>query len=99
MSKSIYALFVCCVVSTPVLSDMIPMKDFIQLKRGMTEAEVLYRVGTYDHETIASNYHDHIIRKTWFYIPEQKGSGDWITEIVFDSRGVIRELDRYRVRN
>lgn len=98
MSKS--SIIVCLVAvlcSSASFADMIPMRDFIQLKRGMSEAEVLYRVGGYDHETISSDYHHQVIRKTWFYIPENKSSNNWITEIVFDSRGIVQQLERYKV--
>ena len=82
-----------------VPADMIPMRDYNLLSRGMTEAEVLFRVGRYDHQSSYGDYHHNIIRKTWYYIPEKKGSQSWISEIEFDGNGVVQELRRYRVRN
>ncbi|MFQ5660034.1 MAG: hypothetical protein ACE5GZ_06375 [Gammaproteobacteria bacterium] len=79
-------------------ADMIPMRDFIQLKTGMTEAEVLFRIGTYDYESVYTDYHHHLIKKIWYYIPVQKGSDAWISEIVIDHSGQIQSLQRYRAR-
>lgn len=80
------------------LADMIPMRDFIQLKRGMSEGEVLYRVGPFDHETVTFDYHQNIRKKTWFYIPHYYTSDSWITEITFNGSGIIQALDRYPAR-
>ena len=79
-------------------ADSIPMTDYIRLKTGMTEAEVLYRVGLYDHETVATDYFQNIIRKTWYYIPahSEMSNTKWITEIVFDGAGRIISIDRYK---
>lgn len=74
------------------------MSDYIHLSRGMTEAEVLYRVGPPDHETIASDYYNNILNKTWYYIPSKSETSNrsWITEIVFSGNGKVRSLDRYK---
>jgi outer membrane protein assembly factor BamE (lipoprotein component of BamABCDE complex) len=79
-------------------ADSIPMTDFIQLKTGMTEAEVLYRVGVYDHETVATDYFHNVIQKTWYYIPahSERSNSHWITEIVFDGTGRMISIDRYK---
>ena len=80
------------------MADSIPMSDYIRLKTGMTEADVLYRVGLYDHETIATDYFQNVIRKTWYYIPahSEMCNAKWITEIVFDGAGRIITIDRYK---
>lgn len=74
------------------------MSDYILLSRGMSEAEVLYRVGPPDHETVASDNHHHILKKTWYYIPSQSevSNRQWITEIVFSGNGKVRSLDRFK---
>ena len=79
-------------------ADAIDMRDYNLLKNGMTEAEVLYRVGPYDHETIKSDHYNHIFSKTWFYIPSKKGTNKWITELKFNGNGVLISRDRYRVK-
>jgi outer membrane protein assembly factor BamE (lipoprotein component of BamABCDE complex) len=78
-------------------ADEIDMRDYIKLSKGMSEAEVLYRLGSPDHETIKSDYHRNVLRKTWFFIPLSQNRGKWITEIEFDSNGRIINLDRNRV--
>ena len=81
-----------------VMADSIPMSDYIRLKTGMTEAEVLYRVGLYDHETVATDYFHNVLQKTWYYIPAQSeiSNARWITEIVFDGAGRVITIDRYK---
>lgn len=78
-------------------ADEIDMRDYIRLSKGMSEAEVLYRLGPPDHETIQSDYHQNVLRKSWFFIPLPQNRGKWITEIEFDSKGRIINLDRDRV--
>lgn len=89
------SLFTYC---QAVSADSITMSEFIRLKTGMTEAEVLYRVGLYDHETITTDYFQNIINKTWFYIPShsEMSNAKWITEIEFDGSGRIINMDRYK---
>lgn len=84
--------------TTVAVADMVPMRDYIQLQRGMSEAEVLYRVGPSDYESVATDHHHNILEKTWYYIPARATSSGWITEIKFDHRGLIESLERYRVR-
>jgi hypothetical protein len=79
-------------------ADMIPMRDYTLLSRGMSEAEVLFRVGPYDHESRYTDYDHNVIRKIWYYIPHRKTSDSWITEIEFDQGGVVQSLVRYRAR-
>ena len=76
----------------------IDMRDYITLRTGMTEAEVLYKFGPSDHETIRSDRLDFILSKTWFYIPIKSSADKWITEIKFDSNGRLIKRDRYRVK-
>ena len=102
MRKSLKILqLVIAVMSTlptTVRSEMIDMRDFIQLRNGMTEAEVLYRVGAYDYESIATDHYHNITRRTWYYIPFERGSDTWITEISFNRRGQVESMKRYRAR-
>jgi hypothetical protein len=79
-------------------ADMIDMRDYTLLRRGMTEAEVLYRVGPYDHQSVFTDYHHSVVRKVWYYIPRHDDSDGWITEIEFDQHGIVQSLERYRAR-
>ena len=96
--RILYSLSLSILLSTNINADMIPMRDFILLKRGMSEAEVLYRIGVYDYESVRTDYHHNVVEKRWYYIPVNKGSNQWITEIVINHFGEIKSLDRYRVR-
>jgi len=89
---------VICLFSLSVTADMIPMRDFILLKTGMSEAEVIYRVGPFDYESVNTDYYNNVISKIWYYIPADRGSDKWITEIVIDRKGRIKALERYRVK-
>ena len=84
--------------STLLCADAIAMRDYITLRTGMSEAEVLYKFGPSDHETIRSDRLDFILSKTWFYIPIKSSTDKWITEIKFDSNGRLIKRDRYRVK-
>jgi hypothetical protein len=79
-------------------ADAIDMRDYIILKNEISEAEVLYKFGAPDHETINSDYHHNILTKTWFYIPHGNGSNKWITEFKFNGNGKLISKDRYRAR-
>lgn len=79
-------------------ADDIEMRDYILIRNEITEAEVLYKFGPPDHETVKSDYHHHILSKTWFYIPARNGSNKWITEFKFNGNGKLISKDRYRTR-
>ena len=81
-----------------VSADAVDMRDYNLLRNGMTEAEVLYRIGPSDHETVRSDHYNHIFSKTWFYIPNQGSTNKWITELRFNADGVLISRDRYRVK-
>ncbi len=86
------------VLIAPARADMIPMRDFIRLKNGMSEAEVLYRVGAPDHESLFLDYNHNLLHKVWYYIPAGTASNSWITEITFDHAGAVQSLERNRAR-
>jgi hypothetical protein len=76
----------------------VDFRDYIRLDEGMTEAEVLYRLGPCDYETVIDNYafgfHHLPLRKRWAYLPPRGQSG-WITEITFNGAGRVSSLERY----
>ncbi|MCG3202867.1 MAG: hypothetical protein NFCOHLIN_02753 [Gammaproteobacteria bacterium] len=81
--------------SASAVAGEVDMRDYIMLDEGMTEAEVLYRLGPYDYETVYSDYYHLPIRKRWAYLPAY-GKRGWVTEITFDHRGRIQQIERYR---
>lgn len=83
-------------LAATVHAGAVDLRDFGLLRRGMSEAEVLYRLGPYDHETVHHDHHHHVVRRTWYYIPDGSYSGDWITTIHFDASGRVRSLERTR---
>jgi hypothetical protein len=85
-----------CGYAPSVTADAIALQDFIYLQRGMTEAEVLYRVGPYDYESVYTDGYHNVIRKVWHYIPQGGGPNRWITEIEFDRSGRVSNLERYK---
>ena len=94
-----FALTILMIIGTSsVMADAVPFSDYKLLNTGMTEAEILYRIGPPDHETVLTDYHHFVIRKTWFYIPNknQSSSKRWISEIRFDAFGHVVNLKRYR---
>ena len=97
MNKYILILLISIYCSF-VFADGIGMRDYITLRTGMTEAEVLYKFGPSDHETVRSDRLDFVLSRTWFYIPVRTSTDKWITEIKFDSNGRLIKRDRYRVK-
>ena len=82
------------------IADSVDMRDYNLISNGMSEAEVLYRLGPYDHETEATGFFNNIQHRTWYYIPRQDEDSNrkWITEIRFDSHGRVTARDRYKPR-
>lgn len=82
----------------PVLAESVAMRDYNLLSRGMNEAEVLHRLGPYDHETVAYGHYDRIVARTWYYLPapHEVSNRQWITEIRFNGNGEVTRLDRYK---
>lgn len=81
-------------------ADSVSMQDYNLLSNGMSEAEVLYRLGPYDHETVAVGLYNNVLHKTWYYIPlpDENSNRKWITEIRFDGNGRVITRDRYKPR-
>lgn len=84
-----------CAAGSPWLSaDPIPLRKFRLLNEGMSETEILRRVGAPDRETVIDNYHTY--RKIWYYLPDGSYSGHWTTIITFNSKGRVAKIERER---
>lgn len=76
-------------------ADTMPMRDFHLLDIGMSQAEVEYRVGPPDRESVFDGgYYGGPRKIIWYYIPQNPNG--WITEIIFDSHGKIKDTKRYK---
>ena len=75
----------------------IDLRDYLLLREGMSEAEVLYRIGPPDYESAVHGLHYYIVSKTWSYLPASGGSGGWLSEITFDGNGRVWKLERTRL--
>ena len=98
MMKKFVLHLLFSIYSSALIADAIEMRDYITIRTGMSEAEILYKFGPSDHETIRSDRLDFVLSKTWFYIPIRSSNDKWITGIKFDSNGKLIKLDRYSVR-
>ena len=98
MKKIILILLLLATTPASAIAGAVAMRDYNLLSTGMSEAEILYRLGPYDHETVTYGRFYTIIRKTWYYIPDREETSNhrWITEIQFDAGGLVTGLDRYR---
>lgn len=98
VKKLVFTLLVFLITAEMAIAGSVPMRDYNLLSTGMSEAEILYRLGPYDHETVTYGRFFTILRKTWYYIPtpEETSNFRWITEIQFDNQGLVTGLDRYR---
>ena len=72
----------------------VSLRDYGRLRLGMSEAEVLTRIGEPDRERIINN--DFTYQMIWYYIPDGSYSGAWTTTIFFDANGRIKKLERDR---
>lgn len=75
-------------------ADSLGMRDYHLLDIGMSQAEVEYRVGPPDRESVFGDGIYGPTRVIWYYIPDRDNG--WISEIIFDAHGRIRDLKRYK---
>lgn len=101
MKKIILLLLIFSITPAAGLAGSVAMRDYNLLSTGMSEAEILYRLGPYDHETVTYGRFYTIFQKTWYYIPDREETSNhrWITEIQFDAGGLVTGLDRYRAHS
>ncbi|MEX0952172.1 MAG: hypothetical protein WDZ86_07815 [Gammaproteobacteria bacterium] len=71
------------------------LTDYKLLRTGMSEAEVYYRIGEFDRESVFDGgFYGGFSKKIWYYMPSP--GNPWLTEITFDHNGQVRELRRYK---
>lgn len=86
--------FLLTLVCPPLHADGMDMRDFHLLDTGMSQAEVLQRTGPPDRESVFDGGYHGTTKIIWYYIPRNRNG--WITEVIFDSNGEIKDLKRYR---
>ena len=91
--KSVAAL-VLGTLGAAVLAADVAERGFI--RKGMKEAEVVYRIGLPDHETYIWNVRGQAEEKAWSYFPAPKDE-QTLTIITLRS-GVVSEIERKIVR-
>ena len=94
--KKLIIILLLYIFSCLTYSAGIEMRDYMTIRTGMSEGEVLYKFGNPDHETIRSDRLDFTLSKTWYYIPELAIHNNWITEIKFDSNVKVIKRERNR---
>lgn len=81
-------------LSSQAMGKAIPFGDFRLLNEGMSEAQILLRVGPPDHETFVDNFFTY--KKIWYYIPDGSYSDDRLTELTFDINGKVVFIKRIK---
>lgn len=81
-------------LSPVATADGMAMRDYHLLDNDMSQAEVLQRVGPPDRESVFGDGVFGPTRIIWYYIPSARDG--WITEIIFDAQGRIRDTKRYK---
>lgn len=92
MANYVLAFILLLGLSPATLAEAIPFDDYIFLKEGMSEGEVLLRVGPPDFVSVVDNFY--LQRRIWYYLPDGNYSGDRLTELTFDVRGKVIQIER-----
>ena len=98
LKAAIVLLLLCgSLPGTPLFADSMPMRDYHLLDIGMSQAEVEFRVGPPDRESVFNGGpYSGPTKIIWYYIPDSPNG--WITEIIFNSNGRINDMKRYKPR-
>lgn len=87
-------LWLALLLAGAAQADEIPFHAYRLLDRGMSSAEVQYRVGAPDRETVVNT--EYLFRRIWYYLPD-RSTGGWLTRIEFGADDRVRALERHRV--
>lgn len=79
-------------LSPQARANAIPFNDYIFLREGMSQAEVLLRVGPPDFVSVVNTFF--IYTAIWYYLPDPSYSGTRLTELTFDFRGKVIDIER-----
>jgi hypothetical protein len=84
------------ILVSPVSADQVDLREFGLISVGMSEAEVLVRLGPPDHESFEGFSPAHLLIKSYFYFSEAWRHQDITTVIRFEGGRVIHKERIYR---
>ncbi len=91
--KKISVLTIACIfamLASPVAAGQVDLREFGLIQRGMSEAEVLVRLGPPDHESFEGFTSNNRLLKSYFYFSEPDRHQDITTVIKFKGGRVVR---------
>ena len=84
------------ILASPISAGQVDLREFGMIERGMSEAEVLVRLGPPDHESFEGYSRHKLLIKSYFYFSEPGRHQDITTVIKFEGGRVIRKERIYR---
>ncbi|NIS63001.1 MAG: hypothetical protein GTO13_20580 [Proteobacteria bacterium] len=94
MQKGFFLPIACIVVMVmlafPVAAGQVDLREFGLIQRGMSEAEVLVRLGPPDHESFEGFTPNNLLLKSYFYFSETGRHQEITTVIKFKGGRVVR---------
>lgn len=98
MKKGLFfiTMYLLGMVVSPVAAEQVDLLDFGLIQRGMSEAEVLVRLGPPDHESLEGFSPSNLLIKTYFYFSEPGRYQNITTMIKFKGGRVFLKERFYR---
>jgi len=93
MKKGSLFMITCliAVLAFPVAAGQVDLREFGLIQEGMSEAEVLVRLGPPDHESFEGFTPNNLLLKSYFYFSEPDRHQDITTVIQFKAGRVVRK--------
>jgi hypothetical protein len=93
MRKGLFLTIACLIslVAFPVAAGQVDLREFGLIQRGMSEAEVLVRLGPPDHESFEGFTPNNLLLKSYFYFSEPDRHQEITTLIKFKGGRVVRK--------
>ncbi len=83
--------FLVAMLASPVAAGQVDLREFGLIQRGMSEAEVLVRLGPPDYESFEGFTPSNLLLKSYFYFSESERIQDITTVIKFKGGRVVRK--------
>ncbi len=96
MSYLLAIVSLIAILISPVSAGQVDLREFGLIKVGMSEAEVLVRLGPPDHESFEGFSATNLLIKSYFYFSESGRHQDITTLIRFKGGRVIHKERIYR---